>query len=478
MPDQIVYNTLSRAKENFKPINGRKVNMFVCGQTVYDDAHLGHAKNYINFDVIARWLRFTGYEVKYIQNITDVDDKIIRRAAEEGTDPIGLARRFESRFMEDMEAIGVRKSVDMYPRSHDYIPEMVSQIQLLIDKGYAYVLDGDVYYDVSKFSSYTKLSGMKLEDLEKHRIEPKEAKRNSYDFALWKASKPAEPKWDITLSYGGKEHSLSGRPGWHIEDTAITHAIFGEQYDLHGGAIELIFPHHTNEIAQAEAAFGASPFVKYWLHSGIMLIKGEKMSKSLKNFVRIRDILNKFDAESVRLFVLSTHYRKDMAYSEELLREASSRLGYMYMSLGMFYNMNTVASPQKCAEVDAAMEGLGSGFSEAMLDDFNTPLAIAHLSSAIEALRKYAETYEQVSTASKESAIGVVTALGSVLGILQKDRYKETIPPEALALIKERESLRSEKKFAQADAKREEILKRFGIVIEDSIFGTLWRRAQ
>ena len=334
MPDQIVYNTLSRAKENFKPINGRKVNMFVCGQTVYDDAHLGHAKNYINFDVIARWLRFTGYEVKYIQNITDVDDKIIRRAAEEGTDPIGLARRFESRFMEDMEAIGVRKSVDMYPRSHDYIPEMVSQIQLLIDKGYAYVLDGDVYYDVSKFSSYTKLSGMKLEDLEKHRIEPKEGKRNSYDFALWKASKPAEPKWDITLSYGGKEHSLSGRPGWHIEDTAITHAIFGEQYDLHGGAIELIFPHHTNEIAQAEAAFGVSPFVKYWLHSGIMLIKGEKMSKSLKNFVRIRDILNKFDAESVRLFVLSTHYRKDMAYSEELLREASSRLGYMYMSLG------------------------------------------------------------------------------------------------------------------------------------------------
>ena len=332
-----VYNTLSRSKEEFKPIHGKQVSMFVCGQTVYDDAHLGHAKNYINFDVVARWLRHSGYTLKYVQNITDVDDKIIKRAEEEGVDPIELARKFEARFMEDMEAIGVRKNVDQYPRSHDYIEEMRSQIQLLMDKGYAYRIDNDVYYDVSKFSDYTKLSGMRIEELERHRIEPREGKRNGYDFALWKGARKSEPSWGIELTVDGKKERFNGRPGWHIEDTAITHAIFGKQYDLHGGAIELIFPHHTNEIAQAEAAFGVKPFVKYWMHSGIMLIKGEKMSKSLKNFIRIRELLKRFDAESLRLMVLSTHYRKDFGYTEDLVKKASARLNYMRASFSIFY---------------------------------------------------------------------------------------------------------------------------------------------
>jgi cysteinyl-tRNA synthetase len=241
--------------------------------------------------------------------------------------------------MEDMEAIGVRKGVDDYPRSHDFIDVIREQIQMLADRGLAYNLDGDVYYDVSKFPDYTKLSGMDIKELEKHRIEPREGKRNSYDFALWKGSKPGEPSWDIKVMFDGKETALRGRPGWHIEDTAITYAIFGKRYDIHGGAAELIFPHHTNEIAQAEAAFGVRPFVKYWLHAGIMLIKGEKMSKSLKNFIRIRDLLKTYDAEALRLLVCSTHYRKDMAYTEELMRNATSRLRYAYASFSIFYNM-------------------------------------------------------------------------------------------------------------------------------------------
>jgi cysteinyl-tRNA synthetase len=474
----LVYNTLSRSKEEFRPINGKVVKMFVCGQTVYDDAHLGHAKNYINFDVVARWLRQSGYDLKYIQNITDVDDKIIKRAAEEGTDPVELARRFETRFMEDMDAIGVRKNVDQYPRSHDYIDEIRMQIQLLIDNGYAYRVEDDMYYDVSKFPDYTKLSGMKIEELEKHRIEPREGKRNGYDFALWKAAKESEPSWEIKLTIDGKEETLSGRPGWHIEDTAITHAIFGKQYDLHGGAIELIFPHHTNEIAQAEAAFGSKPFVKYWLHSGIMLIKGEKMSKSLRNFIRIRELLKRFDAEALRLMVLSTHYRKDFGYTEELMKKAAARLNYMYASFSIFYNMKEARSRERCAEVDEVIKGMQSEFSEAMDDDFNTPLAIMVLASTIDKLRSYAESYQEIGERAKSEAVGAVLSAAGVLGILQKDTYKEKLPDDAAKLIKDRESLRTAKKFDEADAIRERLRSEHSIAVEDSEYGTIWYRSK
>ena len=471
-----VYNTLSRSKEEFKPLSGKEVKMFVCGQTVYDDAHLGHAKNYINFDVIARWLRRSGYSLKYIQNITDIDDKIIKRAAEEGVDPIALARRYESRFMEDMEAIGVKAGVDSYPRSHDFIGAIKEQLQMLLDNGYAYVLDGDIYYDVSKFKDYTKLSGMRVEELEKHRIEPKEGKRNSYDFVLWKGSKPGEPSWKIGLRLDGSEMDIEGRPGWHIEDTAITYAIFGRQYDIHGGAIELIFPHHTNEIAQAEAAFKVSPFVRYWMHSGIMLIKGEKMSKSLKNFIRIRDLLKEYDAEALRMLICSTHYRKDIAYTDQLMKDASSRLRHAYSSLGIFFNMEAEESKESCAEVDAIMDGLRKGFAEAMDDDFNTPLSLSLLMSAIEKLRIYAESYPKISSKSKESAVSEVLSLCGIFGIMQKDAYKERLSADEARLIKERESLRREKKFAESDVIRERLASEFGIITEDSEFGTIWYR--
>jgi cysteinyl-tRNA synthetase len=472
----LIYNTLSRKKEQFVPLKGKEVKMFVCGQTVYDDAHLGHAKNYVNFDVISRWLRYSGYLVHYVQNITDIDDKIIKRAQEQGLDSIDLARKYEARFMEDMDAIGVKKNVDEYPRSHDYIDTIRDQIQLLADKGYAYALGDDIYYDVARFGDYVNLSGMKLSELEKHRVEPKEGKKNPYDFALWKGAKEGEPSWKIKLTMEGSSGTFNGRPGWHIEDTAITYAIFGSQYDIHGGAQELIFPHHTNEIAQAEAAFGVKPFVRYWMHAGIMLIKGEKMSKSLRNFIRIRDLIRQYDPEALRLLICSTHYRKDMAYGDNLIKDAQSKLRLLYSSLSVFYNMNTAKSSQRCAEVEEIIANLRSGFSQAMDDDFNTPLALTHLISAITQLRSYAESYPEIGDTAKENAVNEVLRMAGVLGILEKGTYKEKLPDGGASLIKEREKLRKEKRFSEADGIRSRLREEFGIVVEDSEYGTIWYR--
>ncbi len=468
-----VYNTLSRGKEEFIPMHGKKANMFVCGQTVYDDAHLGHARTYISFDIVARWLRHAGYEINYIQNITDIDDKIIARAKEKGVDPVELARECEKRFMEDMEAIGVKQSVSSYPRSHDYINAMRDQMQLLINKGYAYLLDGDVYYDVSKFQDYTKLSGMKIDELEKHRIEPKEGKKNVYDFALWKASKPGEPSWEIEVKSDGKQVKLSGRPGWHIEDTAITYSFFGPQYDIHGGASELIFPHHTNEIAQAEAAFGVKPFVKYWLHSGVLSIKGQKMSKSLKNFITIREALAEYPAETLRLFVCMTHYRKEINYTDELMRDANKLMYYINQSIGILYNLpvNGGSGGQELVNI---AEQLEKDFADAMNDDFNTPLALMKMTAAMRKVRQFADAQGSTDQKSRELAIGKLSVLGTLLGIVNESIYKQTLPEDASLLIKQRDDLRKSKNFEEADRIRTEIESKHGIKIEDTEYGTVW----
>ncbi len=468
-----VYNTLSRGKEEFIPMHGKKANMFVCGQTVYDDAHLGHARTYISFDIVARWLRHAGYEINYMQNITDIDDKIIARAKEKGVDPVELAREYEKRFMEDMEAIGVKQSVSSYPRSHDYINAMRDQMQLLIDKGYAYLLDGDVYYDVSKFQDYTKLSGMKIDELEKHRIEPKEGKKNVYDFALWKASKPGEPSWEIEVKSDGKQVKLSGRPGWHIEDTAITYSFFGPQYDIHGGASELIFPHHTNEIAQAEAAFGVKPFVKYWLHSGVLSIKGQKMSKSLKNFITIREALAEYPAETLRLFVCMTHYRKEINYTDELMRDANKLMYYINQSIGILYNLpvNGGSGGQELVNI---VEQLEKDFADAMNDDFNTPLALMKMTAAMRKVRQFADAQGSTDQKSRELAIGKLSVLGTLLGIVNERIYKQTLPEDASLLIKQRDDLRKSKNFEEADRIRTEIESKHGIKIEDTEYGTVW----
>ncbi|MDE1865059.1 MAG: cysteine--tRNA ligase [Candidatus Micrarchaeota archaeon] len=471
----ILYNTLARKEEEFKPANGKKVKMFVCGFTVYDDAHLGHAKTFVNFDVIVRWLRHQGYDVEYIQNITDVDDKIIKRAAERKIDPIELARMYEKRALEDLDRLGVKKGVTDFPRSHDYIEAIAKQIQLLLDKGYAYILDGDVYYNVAKFPDYAKLSGIRLDELEKHRIEPREGKINQYDFALWKASKGGEPSWEIILNEKERTAELDGRPGWHIEDTAITYEKFGPQYDVHGGANELIFPHHTNEIAQAEAAFGKRPFVRYWLHSGVLNVRGQKMSKSLKNFVTIREALEGHKPEAIRLLFCSTHYRKEIDYSEESIKEAGKRLGYLYAALGIFYNMKAIAKGRNDDEVLGITDALDTEFSAAMEADFNAPLALANLVIALNRLRAFAANNEEVGRSAKTKAIKKVLEMAQIFGILEEDSYKEPIPKEAIRLIEEREVLRKQRKFTEADKIRE-ALKRQGIIIEDTKDGVSWHR--
>ncbi len=473
-----VYNTLARSKQKFLPISGRKVSMFVCGQTPYDDAHLGHAKAYINFDVVARWLRHLGYKVRYVQNITDIEDKIINRARERGEDPFKLARHYEARLLEDLQAIGVKDSIDMFPRSHDYIDAIREQMQMLADRGYAYPLDGDVYYDVAKFKGYTKLSGMSLDALSMHRIEPRAGKRHEYDFALWKAAKPGEPSWDISIRFKDCVRKLPGRPAWHIEDTAMTYKIFGPQYDIHGGASELIFPHHTNEIAQAEAASGKRPFVKYWLHAGVLNIRGEKMSKSLKNFITIRELLQSYSAEELRYMMCSSHYRKELDYDAPLMESARRSLRYIYSALSMFYNMGEEKGAKESRSALKVARTLERGFTAAMNDDFNTSLALSRLAVAVGELRSFAESHERIDAHAKQEALGMAIGLPQAIGLITHDTYKKGIPAKAYELVKAREALRSRKEFAKADEIRARLKGEYGIMLEDTEHGTVWYSAE
>ncbi len=477
MPEEklFIYNTLTRQKEEFKPLIPGKIKMFVCGSTVYDDAHLGHAKTYIDFDIAVRWLRRIGYEVHYVQNITDVDDKIIQRAKEKGIGAIELARYYEKRLFEDMERLGVKQDVTEYPRSHDYIEAIKNQIQLLADKGYAYYLDGDVYYDVDKFKDYTALSGMKLEELTNHRIEPKEGKRRPYDFALWKAAPQGEePSWDISVRFEGKDLKLHGRPGWHIEDTAMTYSIFGPQYDIHGGASELIFPHHTNEIAQAEAAFGVKPFVRYWMHSGVLNVDGKKMSKSLHNFITIREFLEKHDAEVLRLLVLSSHYSKELNYTSQLVENTENKLRYLYQAIGAFYSMPEGSSDGKeIEELGKTFSSFELDFSAAMNSDFNTSLALLSLAKAAGELKRFADSCKSITHSKKEELFERIMSMASVFGILNKEKLSSPLSKEMQDLIKKREELRAQKLYEESDRIREE-LKAKGVRLEDTEYGTVW----
>jgi cysteinyl-tRNA synthetase len=461
-----VFNTLTRRKEVFKPMRGKKVKMFVCGQTPYDDAHVGHAKTYVQFDIIVRWLKHLGYEVFYAQNITDIDDKIINRAKEKGIEPLSLAKHYTERFLEDMEALKVKENINLFPKTSDYIPQMIEQIETLIQKGYAYVVNGDVYYDVTKFKDYTKLSRMSIEELKKHRIEPDPRKKNSFDFALWKSQKPGELAWD---SPWGK-----GRPGWHIEDTAMTVTIFGPQYDLHGGASELIFPHHTNEIAQAEAATGKKPFVKYWLHTGVLNIKGAKMSKSLKNFVTIREILKKYDPEVLRLYYASTHYRKPIDFNEKDLEKPKAELEYLYNTLR---NVEYAASPEgkSLKEVETLLAETKKNFADAMNNDFNTPLAFTHLYTLARQINRMVSK-QKISRELADKITQTFKELGKIFGILEKEvKIEEKLPKEVEELIQQREEARKRKDWKTADKLREKI-RRLGYLLEDTPEGVRWKK--
>ena len=307
-----VFNTLTRKKETFKPIETKKVTLFVCGPTVYDFSHLGHLRTYLAFDIIANYLRFRGYDVFYLMNITDIDDKIIKKAKEEKIDPLKLAKHFEKEFYDDLKQIGIFNNINYFAKASEHIPEIINQIEILIEKKYAYRVDNDIYFDIEKFPDYGKLSNQKLDELKTIRIKPDKRKKNTQDFSLWK-NKTNEKVWPSPWG--------DGRPGWHIEDTAITLKHLGTNYCIHGGAIELAFPHHEAEIAQAESVTGIKPLAKYWMHTGLLMIKEQKMSKSLKNYVSIKDILDKYDSSTLKLFFASSHYRSPIDFKPKECHE-------------------------------------------------------------------------------------------------------------------------------------------------------------
>ena len=456
-----LYNTLTRQKEVFTPITPGKVNMYVCGMTVYDYCHLGHARVMVVFDMVARWLRASGLDLTYVRNITDIDDKIIKRAAENGESINSLTQRFIDAMNQDADALGVIRP-DFEPRATEHVANMHALISQLIEKGLAYPApNGDVYYAVRQFEGYGKLSGKSLEDLRAgERVDVDPNKKDPLDFVLWKAAKadePADAKW---ASPWGE-----GRPGWHIECSAMSCHHLGAQFDIHGGGADLQFPHHENEIAQSEGAHGHA-YVNYWMHNGFIRVDNEKMSKSLGNFFTIRDVLQKYDAEVVRFFILRAHYRSPLNYSDAHLDDAKGALTRLYTALKH-------ATPQAATAIDWN-NAYAARFAAAMNDDFNTAEAIAVLFELAGEINK---------TASSELA-GLLVALGGVLGLLQRDSAAflqgetgdDAEAAEIDALIAARQAARAAKNWAESDRIRDELTAR-KIILEDGAQGTSWRRA-
>ena len=458
-----IYNTLTRTKEALRPIEPGHVRMYVCGMTVYDYCHLGHARVLVAFDVVARYLRSLGYRVTYVRNITDIDDKIIARANENGEDFRALTERFIACMHDDCRALGVL-APDLEPRATHYIGAIASMVERLLANGAAYQgANGDVYYDVSAFPGYGALSGKRTEDLRSGaRVEVEEAKDDPLDFVLWKASRPGEPSWESPWG--------PGRPGWHIECSAMSTACLGDHFDIHGGGMDLQFPHHENEIAQSEAATGAR-FVNVWMHNGFVRIDDEKMSKSLGNFFTLRNVLEHYPAESVRCFMLSSHYRSSLDYSEDHLRQADSSVRRLYTALRGLD-----------AGEGAPDEDWLARFRVAMDDDFNTPGAISVLFD----LAREVNRARAADPHRARALAGTLRALGGVLGLLDADPDEwlrggsagEDRDDDAVeAMIARRTEARACRNWAEADRLREE-LTAAGIVLEDGAEGTLWRRVR
>ena len=471
-----VYNTLTRKKETFHPLKDKRVNMFVCGPTVYDYAHIGHARTYIAFDTIARWLKQKGYAVVYLQNITDIDDKIIERAGQASQDPLALAKEFTQTHYADMQALGI-ESVTKYAPATEYIPQIISQVKRLVEKGFAYKIEGDGYYfDLKKFPDYGKLSGRTVQAAEDatSRIDESINKKNKGDFCLWKFSKEGEPAWDWETGHqktiGSTPEQFrhgDGRPGWHIEDTAITETEFGPQYDLHGGALELIFPHHEAEIAQMEAISGQAPLVKYWVHTGVLTIGGKKMSKSLGNFITVRDLLKNYSAAALRLLVLSTHYRSPVDYSEDAIKAGAAgaqRIGEFRARLGTLK-----ARPVSFDTIEKIINITKEEFTAAMDDDFNTPRAIAALFKLIREINVQIDN-NRVSEAAAQEVLAVLDGFNKTLGITPPPQ--EITPEEVRQLIDIREKLRRDKRYSEADDVRQQIALK-GYRLDDTSNGPL-----
>jgi cysteinyl-tRNA synthetase len=483
-----IYNSMTGAKEELTPLTPGRIGMYACGVTVYDRCHIGHARSAIVFDVINRHLRHKGFETKFVRNFTDVDDKIIKRAHEEGIPWDEVAKKYIAEYYTDMDRLGVARA-DVEPKATEHIQEIIDVIKGLEAKGYAYpVPEGDnfsVYYSVEKFAGYGKLSKKDLKDLQSGaRVSVDERKRNPMDFALWKASKEGEPSWD---SPWGK-----GRPGWHIECTAMAIKHLGESIDIHGGGADLTFPHHENEIAQSEA-FTGKPFARYWVHNGFITIDKEKMSKSLGNFFTIRDVLDKYDPEVIRLFVISSHYRSPIEFSHEQLRDAEASLDRFYTTIARiddFIGRAADVQGKKAANPEALEKTLGGfmpAFEEAMDDDFNSALAVGRLFELVKEINRYLDMKPSGAAAADlvgRSGAALIKA-GSVLNIFGRTPHEwnvSLLKVRAIPLneediqkkIVERKEARDNKDWARADAVRDE-LDEAGILLEDKKEGTAWK---
>ncbi len=481
-----IYNSLSRQKEDFEPMESGKVRMYVCGPTVYDSCHIGHARSVVVFDVIYRYLAARGYNVFYVRNFTDVDDKIIARANESGVSCDDISERYIQEFHEDMESLNMVRPT-MEPRATEHIEQIIGIVSILIDKGFAYTVDGDVYFSVEKYENYGKLSGRKLEDMVAgSRVEIDPRKKNPYDFVLWKASKPDEPLWE---SPWGK-----GRPGWHIECSAMSAEYLGQSFDIHGGGKDLIFPHHENEIAQSEAAFGKT-FVKYWVHNGFINIDQEKMSKSLGNFLTIKEIVNTWHPEALRLFLLSNHYRSPLDYTDQAMHEATTGMDRIYGLMARVEQYLEKPIPEITGKDDLQVisdKTLTSGnFLEAMDDDFNTAKAIAILFETVRKINRWIDEDDDSKTRLHRDSVieeaADILRIGNILGIANLppnvyfDRKQERMttlynidPSWVEKKITQRKQARQNKDFAAADQIRDELLA-LDIILEDRAGGTTWK---
>jgi len=462
-----LYNTMTREKEDFIPVREGHVTMYVCGPTVYNFIHIGNARVFVVFDTIRKYLEYRGYKVKYVQNFTDVDDKIIKRAKEEGTVMEEVSERFIKEYFEDADSLNIKRA-DVHPKVTEHIPDIIWYIERLIERGYAYEADGDVYFDVTKFKEYGKLSKRNTDELMAGaRVEINENKRNPLDFALWKKQKPGEPGWDSPWSIG--------RPGWHIECSVMAMKYLGETIDIHAGGPDLIFPHHENEIAQSEAATG-KPFAKYWLHIGYLNIDNEKMSKSLGNVLTVREARDKFTPDVIRFALLSSHYRSPINYTEELLKQSQNALERIYNGLNNLRHFEKITEDrvlsQNEEEILEKFINLRTKFIEAMDDDFNTAEAISVLFEVIKEAN--ISINEKASKKLVQEVIKLIEEINGILGILSNQK-EELLDEEIQRLIELRQQARREKNWALADKIRDE-LKEKGIILEDTPYGVRYRR--
>ncbi len=465
-----IYNTMTRQKEEFVPLHHGKVGIYACGPTVYNFFHIGNARPFIVFDVLRRYFRHLGYDVTFVQNFTDIDDKLIRRANEEGTTVPEIAEKYIKEYYTDAEGLGVEKA-DVHPRATKHIGEIIAMIKKLESKGYAYKTDnGDVYFDTQAFSGYGKLSGQNLEDREAGaRIEVDDVKKNPMDFALWKAQKPGEPAWNSPWGMG--------RPGWHIECSAMSTKYLGDTFDIHCGGVDLIFPHHENEIAQSECATG-KPFARYWMHNGHINVDNRKMSKSLGNFLLVRDISKEFDLEVVRMFMLSAHYRSPINYSHDLLVQAQSSLERLYTARNNAIFAREHAKEKELTPEETAFaarsEQAIKAFDAAMDDDLNTADAIGVIFDYIRDMNTVLADANDASRQTFDTALSTLKCMTDVLGLLRKEA--DGVPDEIKQLVEQRTAAKKNKDYALADEIRNKVLA-MGYVIEDTPKGAKVKKA-